>query len=78
MLRVAVLKPNRLVDFRDQAAVAMLLASGMRISAFLTLSIGRVHIAERTIKQVPALGCTPRDATPQSPLCCPFLSFWKL
>lgn len=48
-------KPRGLDDLRDQAAVAMLFLSGMRVTAFATLRIGCVDLDNRRILQWPSL-----------------------
>ena len=47
---------------RDQAAAAMLYLSGMRISAFTTLPISALNLAERSVRQWPELGVLTKNA----------------
>jgi site-specific recombinase XerC len=46
---------------RDQAAAAMLFLSGMRSTAFTTLPIAAVDLADRSIKQWPELGVKTKN-----------------
>jgi len=46
---------------RDQAAVAMLFLSGMRASAFTTLPVSAVNLADRSIRQWPELGVLTKN-----------------
>ena len=50
------LKIETLTDMRDQAAIAFLFASGMRVGAFVTLSLTCIDLASGSVKQWPKLG----------------------
>lgn len=59
VLRICELKPDSMRIRRAIAALAFLLLSGMRISAFLTLPIKDVNLDAHTVRQLPADGvCT--------------------
>jgi integrase len=60
-LNVSKIDESDLALRRDQAAAAMLFLSGMRATAFGTLPIGAVNLADRTIKQWPALGVATKN-----------------
>lgn len=46
---------------RDQAAVALLFVSGMRVGALCTLPIGVLDLPNRTVKQWPSLGVATKN-----------------
>lgn len=48
--------PGDLATWRDKAAAAFLFLSGMRASAFCTLTVECVDLARRTVMQYPTLG----------------------
>lgn len=50
------LKAETLTDMRDQAAIALLFASGARVGAFVTLSLACIDLASGSVKQWPKLG----------------------
>lgn len=53
--------PDDFILWRNQAAAAFLLLSGMRITAFVSLPLKCVNIAERTIKQFPTEGVRTKN-----------------
>lgn len=55
-------EPQRLIDRRDRAAVAMLFLSGMRISAFVTLPIYCVDLENKSIDQFPSEGVKTKNS----------------
>lgn len=55
-------KPIRLIDARDQAAVAFLFLSGMRISAFVTLPLQCVDAVEGVVEQLPSKGVRTKNS----------------
>jgi site-specific recombinase XerD len=61
VLMVAALEAKTLAEQRDQAAVAFLYLSGMRVGAFSTLLIACVDLAERTVQQLPAKGVATKN-----------------
>ncbi|MBI5030203.1 MAG: site-specific integrase [Chloroflexi bacterium] len=56
------IEPADLALRRDQAAAAMLFLSGMRASAFASLTLECVDIPNRTIKQWPSLGVKTKNS----------------
>jgi integrase/recombinase XerD len=60
--RLISIEPERLVDKRDRAAVAMLFISGMRISAFATLPVYCVDVEEMVIDQLPSEGVETKNS----------------
>ena len=56
------IEPERLIDQRDRAAVAMLFISGMRISAFVTLPISCVDLQNQSIDQFPSEGVKTKNS----------------
>lgn len=60
--KVINLKPIRLIDKRDRAAVAFLFLSGMRISAFVSLPVRCVDMDNRTISQLPSEGVQTKNS----------------
>jgi site-specific recombinase XerD len=54
-------RPYSLGERRDQAAVAMLFLSGMRVGAFTTLTIDCVDLATRSVKQWPEKGVKTKN-----------------
>lgn len=62
MVRALMAGPrNDLIAQRDKAAASFLFLSGMRATAFCTLPIGCVDMAERTIQQFPTLGVKTKN-----------------
>jgi integrase len=61
ILKLSRLKLDRLADQRDQAAICFLYLSGMRITAFSTLSLDCVDIARRRIEQLPEKGVITKN-----------------
>lgn len=61
ILKIAALKLERLADQRDRAAICFLYLSGMRLTAFATLSINCVDITRRRIEQLPEKGVITKN-----------------
>lgn len=55
------LKAETLTDMRDQAAIAFLFASGMRVGAFVSLSLTCIDLASGSVKQWPKLGVRTKN-----------------
>ena len=56
------LPTETLTEQRDQAAIAFLFLSGLRVDAFVTLRLDCVDMAARTVKQWPALGVRTKNS----------------
>jgi len=56
VLKICSYKPKILIDMRDRAAVALLYLSAMRITAFVSLPVRCVDIANMTVFQFPSEG----------------------
>lgn len=56
------LEPQRLIDRRDRAAVAMLFLSGMRISAFVTIPIYCIDLQNKSVDQFPSEGVKTKNS----------------
>ncbi len=62
-VRKLITLPSELVrDWRDQAAIALLFLSGMRVGAFVTLTLECVNLETRSIKQWPGLGVRTKNS----------------
>lgn len=59
---VLTLAPETLTLKRDQAAVALLFLSGMRVGAFVTTPISCIDLGRRTIKQWPSKGVRTKNS----------------
>lgn len=60
MMKIAALIPKTLIEKRGQAAMVFLYLSGMRVGAFLTLSIECVDLSQMKIYQVPSMGVSTK------------------
>lgn len=56
ILQIAQFSPNNLREERTQAAIIFLYLTGMRMTAFLTLPIIGVNLADRTVMQISEIG----------------------
>jgi integrase len=61
VLSIARLKLTHIGDIRDQAAICFLYLSGMRLTAFATLSIDCIDISRRRIEQLPEKGVITKN-----------------
>ena len=61
MRKLVDFEPDSLVDLRDQAAVAMLFVSGMRVSAFVTLPIRCLDFDNLAVNQLPNEGVKTKN-----------------
>lgn len=61
VMKIAALKPETLEVKRNIAAVCFLFLSGMRISAFMSLPINCVNIADNEISQLPEKGVRTKN-----------------
>jgi len=59
---VLALQPKTLTLQRDQAAVAFLFLSGMRVGAFVTTPISCIDLGRRTVKQWPSKGVRTKNS----------------
>ena len=59
--RILELRPETLTERRDQAAIAFLFLSGMRVGAFVTAPINAIDLGERSVKQWPSLGVQTKN-----------------
>jgi len=62
VLKICSYEPQILIDMRDRAAVAMLYLSAMRITAFVSLPVRCVDIANMTIYQFPSEGVITKNS----------------
>jgi integrase len=61
---IAAAHTNSVIERRTQAALVFLYLSGIRIGAFVSLTIQAVDISERTIHQFPSLGVRTKNGNP--------------
>ena len=59
---ILALEPETLTLKRDQAAVAFLFLSGMRVGAFVTTPISCIDVGRRTVKQWPSKGVRTKNS----------------
>ena len=55
------LSADTLTDWRDQAAIALLFLSGMRVGAFVSLNLGCLDLGSQSVKQWPNLGVRTKN-----------------
>lgn len=60
--QIIALPHDTLTDWRNQAAIAFLFLSGMRVGALVTLTLECVDLASHSVKQWPALGVRTKNS----------------